>query len=142
MTTNLTTQVRTVNAAGAKVALAAAEKAAADKGVKLSLAVVDPAGNLVAFLRMDGAPLTTIEAAAGKARTAAYFGAPSKMFEDILHKGATSILAFDKLTPSQGGVPIIVDGVAIGAVGGSGASGDDDEAAAQAGASALASACR
>jgi glc operon protein GlcG len=133
----LTTQVRSLNAAGAKVALAAAEQAARDKGLALSISVVDAAGNLAAFTRMDGAPPTSIDASLRKARTAAQFGAPSKIFEDVLVGGNTSILAFDAVCPSQGGVPVVVDGAVLGAVGGSGGSGADDEAAAQAGADGL-----
>jgi glc operon protein GlcG len=131
--TALTSQIRTLNLAGAKIALVAAEKFAVEKDIKVSVAVVDSAGNLVAFLRMDGAPLGTIDASTRKAKTAALFGAPSKVFEDLLHGGNTSLLAFDSVAPSQGGVPVIVDGVCVGAVGGSGASGEEDEAAARAG---------
>ena len=81
----LTSQVRTLNTSGAKAALAAAEKAALERGLKLSISVVDNAGNLLAFTRLDGAPLGTIDASFKKARTAALFGAPSKVFEDLLH---------------------------------------------------------
>jgi glc operon protein GlcG len=133
----LTRQVATLSAAGAMIALAAAEAAARDRGLKLSLSVVDPAGNLLAFVRLDGAPVSTIEASLGKARTAALLGTPSKAFEDMLHGGATVLLAFDSVTPCQGGVPIVLDGVVVGGVGGSGGSGEEDEFAAQAGAAAV-----
>lgn len=134
----LTRQVPTVSAAGAKVALAAAEKAAADKGLKLSIAVMDNAGHLVAFQRADGAAVTSAEAALRKARTAAQLGVPSKVFQDLLENGATSLLALEFLTPMQGGVPLVVDGAVVGGIGCSGGSGDDDEAVASAGAAALA----
>jgi glc operon protein GlcG len=129
----LTKYVRTLTASGARIGLAAAERAALEKGLKVSIAVVDHAGNLLAFTRLDGAPLGTIEASCKKARTAALFAAPSKVFEDLLHGGATSLLAFDVVTPSQGGVPIVLEGVCVGAVGGSGGSGEEDEFVARAG---------
>ena len=132
-----TRAVRSVSAAGAKAALAAAEEAAKVKGLALSIAVVDHSGHLVAFHRADGASVTSIEAALRKARTAAQLGVPSKVFEDLVHGGATSILGFEFVTPSQGGVPLLVDGVVVGGIGGSGGSGEDDEAVASAGAAAL-----
>lgn len=130
----LTTQVRTLNAAGAKVALAAAEAVARERGVPLSISVVDSAGNLLAFARMDGAAVTSIEASIRKARTAAQLRLPTRVFEDLLLAGNTSLLAFEFVAPSQGGVPVVLDGVVVGAVAASGGSRDDDEIAAQAGA--------
>ncbi|CAN7587257.1 heme-binding protein [Phenylobacterium sp. LjRoot219] len=129
----LTAHVRTLNTSGAKAALAAAEKAALERGLKLSISVVDNAGNLLAFTRLDGAPLGTIDASFKKARTAALFGAPSKVFEDLLHGGTTSLLAFECVTPSQGGVPVLLEGVCVGGLGASGGSGEEDELAAKAG---------
>jgi glc operon protein GlcG len=134
---HLTMEVQTLSAAGAKVALGAAELAAVEKNLKVSIAIVDSAGNLVAFQRIDGACVTSIEAATRKARTAAHLGAPTKLFEDLLHGGMTSLLAFEFISPSQGGIPLILEGVVIGAIGSSGASGDEDEMVAQTGASAL-----
>src|ERR1700733_6909365 len=99
-----TLAIRTLNAAGAKIALVAAERAAAANALKVSIAVVDSAGNLVAFQRTDGACVTTIEAAIRKARTAAQLGAPKKVFEDLLHGGMTSLLVFEFISASQGGV--------------------------------------
>jgi glc operon protein GlcG len=140
MPESLTIQVQTLSAAGAKVALAAAERAAVDKHLKVSIAIVDNAGNLLAFQRTDGACVTSIEAAMRKARTAAHLGAPTKVFEDLLHGGMTSLLAFEFISPSQGGIPLALKGAVIGGIGSSGASGEDDEAVANAGAVALASA--
>lgn len=138
----LTIAVQSLSAAGAKVVLAAAEAAAAQAGLKVSIAVLDAAGNLVAFQRMDGACVTSIEAATRKGRTAVHLSAPTKVFEDLLHGGITSLLAFEFISPSQGGVPLVLDGVVVGGVGCSGASGDEDEMAANAGAAALAAARR
>jgi glc operon protein GlcG len=136
----LTTHVATLTTAGAKLVLAAAEAAARDQGCSLSLSVVDRAGNLLAFLRSDAAPPSSVEASLRKARSAALLGSPTRIYEDLLHGGMTSLLAYDSVTPSRGGVPLLVGGVCLGAVGGSGGSGAQDEAAAEAGAAALAAA--
>lgn len=133
----LTVQIQSLSAAGAKLALAAAEAVAAEKGLRVSIAVVDAAGNLVAFQRTDGACVTSIEAATRKARTAVHLSAPTKVFEDLLHGGMTSLLAFEFISPSQGGIPLILDGAVVGGIGSSGASGDEDDMVANAGAAAF-----
>jgi glc operon protein GlcG len=138
MRKGLTIDLRTLSGAGARVAVDAAERAATESGLRVSIAVVDVAGNLVSFQRVANAPPTSIEAALRKARTAVHLGAPTKLFEDLLQKeGMTSLLAFEFISPSQGGVPLVLDGAVIGAVGCSGGSGDEDEAVATAGASAF-----
>lgn len=134
----LTIDIRTLSAAGAKMALAAAEQAAEEKSLKASIAIVDAAGNLIAFHRIDGASVTSIEAAVRKARTAVHLRAPTKVFEDLLHGGMTSLLAFEFISPSQGGIPLTLDGVVIGGIGCSGGLGSDDEQVASAGAIAFA----
>jgi glc operon protein GlcG len=137
----LTVQIPSLSASGAKLALAAAEEVAAANRLKVSIAVVDSAGNLLAFQRADGACVTSIEAALRKARTAVHLGAPTKVFEDLLHGGMTSLLAFEFISPSQGGVPLVIDGHLVGGLGSSGASGEEDEMVASAGVSALLAAC-
>jgi glc operon protein GlcG len=139
-TPELTAQVRTLSTAGANVALEAAAVAAMSAGLKVSIAVVDSAGNLLAFERTEGGCVTSIEAAIRKARTAVHLGAPTKVFEDLLHGGMTSLLAFEFISPSQGGAPLIFGGAVIGAVGASGGSGEEDEAVAAAGVAAVAQA--
>ena len=129
-----TIAVRTLSAAGAQRVLTAAERVAVAKRLAVSIAVVDQAGNLLAFLRLGHACATSIEASIRKARTAANLGAPTRMFEDLLHGGMTSLLAFDFISPSQGGVPLVA---ADSLVGCSGSSGEEDEAIAEAGAAAL-----
>jgi glc operon protein GlcG len=75
----------------------------------------------------------------GKARTSALFKRPTKVFEDIINKGRTTMVALLDFTPLQGGIPIIVDGQVIGGIGVSGAaSAQQDEEIAIAGANALA----
>jgi uncharacterized protein GlcG (DUF336 family)/mannose-6-phosphate isomerase-like protein (cupin superfamily) len=124
---------------GAKVVIAAAEAEAkklnAPGGV---IAVVDEGGNLVAVERLDGTFAAGANISIGKARTAALFKRPTKTFEDIIKNGRTSMVALNDFTPLQGGIPIMIDGQLIGAVGVSGAaSADQDEQLAIAGANAL-----
>jgi glc operon protein GlcG len=137
MDDELSVEVRMVSAAGSKIALAAAEQAALAKNLAVSIAVVDSVGNLVAFQRTGNACSTSIEAALRKARTSANLSAPTKLFEDLVHSGMTSLLTFEFISPSQGGVPLMVDGVTIGGIGCSGSTGEEDEMIASAGAIAL-----
>jgi glc operon protein GlcG len=126
-----------LTAQGARHALAAAEKEATRRGLNLSIAVVDAAGHLLAFQRMDKARLISIDVAIGKARTAAYLRSPSKVLEETINGGRAALLAIDGIMPVQGAVPIIVDGAVVGAIGASGASPADDELVAKAGAQIL-----
>jgi len=124
----------------AKKAVAAAvtesKKAA---GYTFVFAVVDPAGDLVYFEKMDSAPTSSIEVAIGKAWTAATFKRPSKLYFDQMEAGHAFFgQLHPRLTASAGGVPIVVDGKIVGAIGVSGgANGLMDMGAAQAGADAL-----
>ena len=121
-------------------AVAEAKKLNAPGGV---IAVVDDGGNLMALERLDGTFAAGANISIGKARTAALFKRPTKVFEDIIAKGRTSMVTVSQVTPFtplQGGVPIMVDGQIVGAVGVSGAaSAQQDEELAIAGANALAS---
>jgi len=102
------------------------------------IAVVDDGGNLMALQRLDGTFAAGANIAIGKARTSALFKKPTKVFEDIVNKGRTTMVALNDFTPLQGGVPIMLDGQVIGAVGASGAvSARQDEELAIAGANAL-----
>jgi glc operon protein GlcG len=86
---------------------------------KMNLAVVDSGGNLVAFQRMDGAMLASIQIAEHKARAAATFRRPTKVFEDginLMH--LNYLLAFDGVIASRGGIPLIEQGMIIGVSGG------------------------
>ena len=123
---------------GARQVIAAAVGAAKDKHSSGAIAVVDDGGNLVALERIDGTFAAGPNIAIGKARTAALFQHQSKFFEDIIAKGRTAMVALNDFTPLQGGVPILVDGQIVGAVGVSGAnSADEDQAGAVAGAAAI-----
>ena len=127
---------------GARRAITAAVEFAREKqapgGV---IAIVDDGGNLVALERIDGTFAAGASISIGKARTAALFKKPTKAFEDTINGGRTAMAALPDsfFTPLQGGVPIIVDGQIVGAIGVSGAaSKEQDEELANAGAAALA----
>jgi uncharacterized protein GlcG (DUF336 family) len=102
---------------------------------KMNVAVADSAGNLVAFQRMDGAMLASIQIAEHKARAAVTFRRPTKVFEDginLMH--LNYLLAFDGVIASRGGIPLIDEGVIIGAIGVSGGTDSQDEVISNAGA--------
>jgi glc operon protein GlcG len=102
---------------------------------KMNLAVADSGGNLVAFQRMDGAMLASIQIAEHKARAAATFRRPTKVFEDgIQLMRLNYLLAFDGVIASRGGIPLIENGAIIGAIGVSGGTDSQDEVVSKAGA--------
>jgi uncharacterized protein GlcG (DUF336 family)/mannose-6-phosphate isomerase-like protein (cupin superfamily) len=126
----------TLDGARTVIATAAAEakKLNAPGGV---IAVVDDGGNLMALERLDGSFAAGANISIGKARTAVLFKKPTKVFEDIIKNGRTSMVALNDFTPLQGGIPITLDGEVIGGVGVSGAaSAQQDEELAIAGANA------
>ena len=136
-----TTTKTTLTIDGAKKviagAVAYAKKNNAPGGV---IAVVDEGGNLMALERLDGTFAAGATISIGKARTAALFKRPTKVFEDIIKNGRTAMVALPDayFTPLQGGIPIVVDGQIVGGVGVSGAaSAQQDEELAIAGASTL-----
>jgi uncharacterized protein GlcG (DUF336 family) len=125
---------------GAKKVIAATVAEAKSKNAPGgAVAVVDEGGNLVAVERLDNTFAAGANISIGKARTAALFKRPTKFFEDVINKGRTAMTVLNDFTPLQGGIPIIVDGQIVGAVGVSGAaSAQQDEELAIAGANALA----
>lgn len=110
---------------------------AAEMGVKVNVAIVDAAGNLAGFLRMPGSFLVSSDLAVDKAWTAASFGiatrALSQMLEESPRAVREGLLRRPRTTEIAGGLPILVDGVMIGAIGVSGASDEQDERCASAG---------
>src|SRR3954451_2533041 len=117
----------------ARRCLEAAEEEASARDLKLSFAVVDAAGHLVAAARMDGADWITPEVALGKAWTAAAYRAPSaaqgeKAQNLVAFAAAISAATGGRYTPQMGGLPIERGGDVIGAMGASGAAGEQDEA--------------
>jgi glc operon protein GlcG len=124
----------------AKKLVAAAEAEAKKRGATVVIAVVDDGGQLILLERLDDTQVASVEVAIGKARTAAIFRRPSKVFEDQVKNGRVAALALPGATPLQGGIPITVEGKVIGAVGASGNSPQEDEEIALAGAAVTASA--
>lgn len=129
---------KTLTLDGAKSVLAACESEAKKNNATGVIAVVDDGGNLIAVHRIDGTFSAGANISIGKARTAAMFRKPTKAFEDIIKNGRTAMVALPDFTPLQGGVPIVVDGQVVGAVGVSGAANQQqDEDIAIAGANSL-----
>jgi glc operon protein GlcG len=124
----------------AKKLVAAAEAEAKKRGATVVIAVVDDGGQLILLERLDDTQVASVEVAMGKARTAAIFRRPSKVFEDQVKNGRVAALALPGATPLQGGIPITVEGKVIGAIGASGNSPQEDEEIALAGAAATAAA--
>jgi glc operon protein GlcG len=124
--------------AAARRVIAGAEAEARRRGVGVVSVVVDPAGNLIQLSRMDTAQVASVEVGIGKARTAAIFRRPSRVFEEQIAKGRVAALALTGATALQGGIPIAVEGVVVGAVGVSGDTPQVDEDIAIAGAAVLA----
>jgi glc operon protein GlcG len=129
-----------VSLAAARRVVQAAHAEAQRNGWHISVAVVDAGGEPVLLERTDAAIGISPQVAIGKARTAALLQAPSKMFEDFINDGRPSFLSTPGTTPLEGGVPLIVAGQVIGAVGVSGAHGPNDSQVAQFAADALPSA--
>jgi glc operon protein GlcG len=121
----------------AKAVAAAAVAEAKKNNWRMAIAVVGPAAELVYFEKMDGTQLASTEIAQGKARTAVLFRRPSKAFADQFAAGNTTFLTFpEKPVASEGGVPIVVNGKIVGAIGASGGTGQQDGLTAAAGAAA------
>ena len=114
----------------------AAEAEAHRRGSTVVIAVVDEGGYLLVLHRLDDTQVASVEVGIGKARTAAIFRRPSKDFEDQIREGRVAALALPGATPLQGGIPIVVNGKTIGAIGVSGNTPREDEDIAKAGAAA------
>jgi uncharacterized protein GlcG (DUF336 family) len=116
----------------------AADAEAKKRDWKMNIAVVDSGGNLVVFERMDGAQLASVAIAEHKARAAATYRRETKAFENAVQNGLNYILSLDGVVASRGGIPLVVGGKLVGAIGVSGGTGSQDEVVAKAGAAALA----
>jgi len=109
-----------------KSMLAACEDKARAMGLAMTIAVVGDGGHLVAFSRMDGVHAGTIELAIGKARSSVMFKRPTAKFEESVAAGTIGLLKLPNVLPFAGGVPLLVNGQLIGAVGVSGAAAAQD----------------
>ena len=118
----------------ATAAIAAAIAEAKKHDWKLNVAVVDSGGNLVSFQRMDGAQLASIQVSEHKARTAATFRRETKAFENAVQQSNYYVMTLDGVIASRGGIPLVEGGKLIGAIGCSGGTSSQDEAACKVGA--------
>ena len=134
------------NPYGAPISVENAKKAAAPaiaEAVKnkwtVAVAIVDPAGVLVYFEKMDNTQIGSADIAIDKARTAARFKRPTKALQDALAAGGAGmrILGLKDVTPVDGGIPLLIDGKIVGAIGVSGMASDQDAQCAKVGADSL-----
>ena len=122
----------------ARVAMAAAEAEASRNRWNVVIAVVDDGGHTVLLQRLDHAQISSIDTAVAKARAAVAWKRPSRLLEESINNGRTAVLSISQgMGLLQGGVPIEIDGLVVGAVGVSGVKASDDEVIALAGVNAL-----
>lgn len=122
---------------GAKKVAAAAEAEARKNNWNVVIAVVDDGGSLLYLQRIDGTQTGSIDVAIQKARTAQAFKRPTKVFEDAIAGGRVALVALHGALPLEGGVPIMVGGQLVGAIGVSGVKSTEDGQIAKAGAEAI-----
>ena len=105
----------------------------------MAVAIVDSGGDLVYFEKMDGTQTGSVTVAIAKARSAALFKRPTKTFQDTLAAGGDGlrVLRLENAVPVEGGIPLVMDGRIVGAIGLSGGTSQQDGQCAQAGANAL-----
>jgi uncharacterized protein GlcG (DUF336 family) len=116
---------------------AAAQAEARKNNWIVAIAILDDGGHLLHFARMDGATPANAEIAVQKARTAAISRRSSGKWEQLVMEGRTGMLNMPGILPVMGGLPIMVDGVCVGAIGASGVQSAQDEQLVQAGIDAL-----
>jgi uncharacterized protein GlcG (DUF336 family) len=123
----------------AKKAAAAAVAEARKNAFTMAIAIVDTAGNLVYFEKMDGTQTGSVNVAIEKARSAALFKRPTKVFQDTVAQGGVGLrmLGLPGAVPVDGGIPLMEGGKVVGAIGASGGTSEQDGLVAQAGVNAL-----
>lgn len=133
-----TTDRKTLTLDGARKVMAAAMDFIKRNNTTGVVAIVDEGGNLMMLERADNTFAAGAAISTGKARTAALFKRPTKFFEEVIKNGRTAMVALNDFTPLMGGVPILVDGQIVGAIGVSGAaSAQQDEEIANVGVNVL-----
>ena len=123
---------KTISLDLAKKIAAAAEVKAGENNLNVAIAIVDESGNLIFFERMDNAQLGSIEVAIQKARTSAFFKRPTKAYEERVSAGNNAILSLKDVLPFEGGIPLNINSMQVGAVGVSGGTPQQDGTVAQA----------
>jgi len=128
-----------INLEIAKKAAAAATAEAKKNNWAMAVAIVDPAGDLVYFEKLDNTQTASVEIAIDKARASAQFKRPTKMFQDAVAGGGDGLrfLGLRGAVPAEGGFPIMSGGKIIGAIGASGGAGNQDAQVAKAGADSI-----
>lgn len=135
-------QRTTLTLQGARQVADAAQAEAERQGATVVIAVVDDGGHVILLRRLDDTQVASVDVAIGKGRTAAIFRRASGVFEQQIKDGRLASLVLPGATPLQGGVPIVVDGQCIGAIGVSGNTPAQDEQVAVAGAAVAAALVR
>lgn len=118
---------KALTAEAVKTMLATAEATARANRWNVSIAITDANGDLLGFLRLDGASLGSVDISLGKARTAARYARPTKVYADRVLADTLTILSVPGVVALQGGLPVVVNGRVIGAVGVSGVTSAQDE---------------
>ena len=127
----------TLNLVAAKKIIAAAEAEAVKQGWPVVIAIVDDGGHLINLERLDNAQFASVEVAIQKARAAVAFKRPTKEWEKMLADGQQRVLNLPGVLSSEGGVPLVWEGLIVGAIGVSGVKPSEDGQVARAGASVL-----
>jgi uncharacterized protein GlcG (DUF336 family) len=138
MPADLLPQKPALTLAAARAAIEAAKTEAIKQAWLVVIAVVDDGGHLIALERLDGAQFGSVDIAIAKARAAVAFKRPTKAWDDVLAAGRQAVLGLPGVVPTEGGVPIVVQGQIVGAVGVSGVTSPQDGQVAQVAVAALA----
>jgi glc operon protein GlcG len=131
------TDKKTLNLEAAREIAAAAEAEARKNGWNVSIAILDDGGHLLHYLRMDEAPLGSVNVSQAKARSALLFKRPTKVFSETVAGGRVNMLALPGAIPVEGGVPLLAGGKVVGSIGVSGVTSEQDGEVAAAGAAVL-----
>lgn len=128
-----TADAKVLTLAGARTMMEAAEAEARRNNWNVAIAIVDAHGELILFQKMDNVQVASVDISQAKARTAARMRRPTKALDDAVTGGRLALLAVEGVLPLEGGVPVIHNGVVIGAVGVSGVMSAQDAQIAAAG---------